>query len=795
MEGNENFSMENSVKALFSATEDIERISEKVKKSKAIRIHKMIMEGTYTNSTCFCRNERLLYKIYSALLSQSKKYIIIFGCGGFGKTTAINAIMRCDGLSKENLQFSNIVNRRNFYKWTRLRTELLSGGDNNVFVVDNFRALEKKDLDYISNTLNDPNLYNKVILICRNNSIQCHSNSCYSLIDCNKYPYKTKILRELFTDSLTEQEKKVLPKSDFDNMLKNIKRLPPFAKNPFFVRLMAWSLVWNSTNGRLNEVFSNLNYLLTGDNAKNQDLFCYLLIENLMGFNSDETTHTLKGLIYLDLIVNETTFEKSELERIIQDTSIVSDSKEFCERFEIFTLLNGKHYIHSIYADFFDYKFMQYSISQKCSFFNDPVFKTVIKNISHLLDMGKANPYSDGIKYLPYAHNIWNFCHKYLCGIENVEIFKGLDIDIQKAFVDLLNSYSLMLVKTYDNTCELFEAESVQNDVIDLIQLISPQDYADDSDLYFSTLTRYYNVNAKILLAFAVDTTSSEGDKRNSYFEAAENNLNLFEKSLGKINDEQNYLCRKEVLHYTTALKFYKKALYNTGNGRDQEISEALNQIKQSEQKSIEEMLTCAIPKSIVPIQTVVQCLKNYDSEELARIQQILFEKRSLNPVKTLTGKINAHIATLELKCIILCFRYYIIKQENAEDLCLMELYNEIKKTIDFTFSALTDDIMRQRELLVLKIDFERVSGDVEACLNTLEKLFGDRYKLIGKDDNRLKLMKNIILLLCGVEDKLDFQEIAECCLAYSIDKSLFSDHDIGRRQTAELLLYKYLTI
>ncbi len=102
---------------------------------------------------------------------------------------------------------------------------------------------------------------------------------------------------------------------------------------------------------------------------------------------------------------------------------------------------------------------------------------------------------------------------------------------------------------------------------------------------------------------------------------------------------------------------------------------------------------------------------------------------------------------------------------------------------------------MRQRELLVLKIDFERVSGDVEACLNTLEKLFGDRYKLIGKDDNRLKLMKNIILLLCGVEDKLDFQEIAECCLAYSIDESLFSDHDIRRRQTAELLLYKYLTI
>lgn len=410
----------------------VDTMNEKISNSKYTKITKIINEDTKSYDPDFCKNKQLLYKIYSVILSP-KQYIILSGNGGFGKTTTINAVFHSEKLSEKGIKFNNIINQRNFYDWTRLQNALVSN-NSNFYIIDNFRDLKTEDFYFIMENLQDDKYKHKILLICRENHVNCKENNNFSVIDCNKYSYRFKDLKQLFLNMLSDNINQI-DRTNLNKMLSFIKNMPNYAKNPFFVKLMANAFIYHYNHNDIHEIFAQLEKFKRENKHDNKN-YIYLLIKTVTGLTLKKNEKLLYELVYLCLILNETTFKVRDLELILGDKIISNSTKEFCEYFDIFTKLNEKHYIHSIYSDFIIESFKHYSEEQKCQFFNDIKFKTIIKKISHLLEMGKANPYSDKVKFLSYSHNIWNFCKKFISDQPGNNIFNNLDIETKKILLN-----------------------------------------------------------------------------------------------------------------------------------------------------------------------------------------------------------------------------------------------------------------------------------------------------------------------------------------------------------------------
>lgn len=773
------------VKKLFGL---VEETNQKILNSKYTKIIKIINEDTKSYDPDFCKNKHLLYKIYSVILSP-KQYIILSGNGGYGKTTTINAVLHSEKLSEYGIKFNNIINHRNFYDWTRIQNALVSS-NSNFYIIDNFRELKTEDFYFVMDSLQEEKYKDKILLICRENHVKCQENDNFSVIDCNKYSYKFKDLKQILINLLSDNIDKI-DKNNLNKMLDFIKKMPADSRNPFFVKLMANALIYHEKYNDIDEIFLQIKNLKK-ENKHNSKNFIYSLIKTLTGLTLKKNEKLLNELIYLDLILNETTFQTRDLEKILGNTVISNLTKEFCKYFDIFTKLNEKHYIHSIYSDFINETFENYSAKRKCDFFNDIKFKKIILKISHLLEMGKADPYNDKVKFLSYAHNIWNFCKKYMCADPDDNIFKNIDIEIKKIFIEFLNSYSFLLVKTYNNYWELKEAEEVQKQAVLLMALIEPQIYNPECiDKYYSSMSRYHNVFAKINLALALYSNLDSKQDCTKYFENAEKNLEAFAENLKHIDNDSRRLCRSEVLDYTKALADYKKSLNEIGIKKEIYINSALEEINNSESKSLKSLASFKISEDILNMGHLIDCLTNYDENAYYNIRMVLTSNKD-SICEKLISNINAHIATLELKCIILFLIIYYNSKNEISSGSVKELYKTTQKIINFTYNSLVDDLMRQREILLLKIEFERLAN---GSSKNLHLIFNDKFKSLDTDDNRFKLMKNIILFLSKQFDDLNINEINECCLCYGIDKELFSQNVTGHEETLERILYKYLTM
>lgn len=349
-----------------------------------------------------------------------------------------------------------------------------------------------------------------------------------------------------------------------------------------------------------------------------------------------------------------------------------------------------------------------------------------------------------------------------------------------------------MLVKTYDNYRELLEAEEVQKQAVFFMSLIEPQNYNPECiDKYYSSMSRYHNVSAKINLSLALFPNFDNEQDQVKYFSNAEKCLNEFNENLKYISNNSRRLCRSEVLDYTKALLNYKKSLNEIGTGRKVYIDSALNDINNSEKKSLESLVDFKISEEILKIDDLIDCLTNYNEQEYYKIR-VKLTLNNASVCKKLMSDINAHIATLELKCIIMfLIMYYNYKNGISFD-SFKDTVEKTKKIINFTYTSLVDDLMRQREMLLLKIEFERL---IQGASENINLIFNDRFRSLDIDDNRFKLMKNIVLFLSRKFDDLNRNEINECCLCYGIDKKLFNIDINGHEETLEKILYKYLTM
>lgn len=144
--------------------------------------------------------------IYHVLLSH-KRYVIIQGCGGYGKTTMIKLFAENEEMKSNKLRFAEVINRRDYYDWSRINNKLNADLSNNVFIIDNFNILSEEDLNCLNNHIYC-NRNIKFVLICRKNEVPVVGGNDYAIINCDKYKYNKKQLKKILFSKSEEKMQK-----------------------------------------------------------------------------------------------------------------------------------------------------------------------------------------------------------------------------------------------------------------------------------------------------------------------------------------------------------------------------------------------------------------------------------------------------------------------------------------------------------------------------------------------------------------------------------------------------------
>ena len=277
-----------------------------------------------------------------------------------------------------------------------------------------------------------------------------------------------------------------------------------------------------------------------------------------------------------------------------------------------------------------------------------------------------------------------------------------------------------------------------------------------------------------------------ESDLYEDSLKKAEENLQNSWNEINKIENKKQQQSREEVMHYTSALLYYKKALCLNNNHRPGVMDQALRNINLSEDISINNLVEFMKDNGINDQLTMMlkNSLRNYNTTDYRQFKNNIYNEPLYNELIT---KLNSHIATLELKCIILFLRLYF-KDDFPNDINY-ETIEETEKIIEFTLDYLDNDVMRQRELKIVQIEFNRILRN---------KYIAKDFSNYIRDQNneiRYTFMKNMIMLL--TEDfKINEAECQECCAAYSMDNKLFEKKNYNNlnKQIIEKYLYLLLT-
>ena len=733
-----------------------------IEKSKIIKIHNSIKK-IYSTDHLFCKNYWFLHNIYWYLLS-NKKYIIIKGGGGYGKTTALKAIAECESVNNQFL-FHKIVNYKNFYE----RIRLFNNNRNEILIIDNFDILTETQKDYFVNI----SCYNKFIFVCREFEFSILKNNSYHLIDCNKYSYRVRDLQRII-QSLNNKNK------NYNKEISQLfKKFPQYGKNPFIAKVLA--SVWNNSNDQIKKraIINNINDLLNKD-IEDEKEWIFLFIDLLMGFK-ELNNNLLNRLFDIIILTNDSNFNKVHLEDILKGTNIFDKkTKDFCEQHNIIiSTSNNESYIHSIFVDFFKNKFHELNENEKSLFFNSENFQKILEKLNDSLEMGIAMPFNEKVQNLTYAHNIWVFCKEYITPDLNGLNLSLLSVSLIKKYIELLNSYTFMLVKMHNNFYELIEAENVQEQIIALMKRIKPDKFSELSDDYLTTLSRYYNIDAKIKLALAIHQQSYLDQTYRRLFKNIKIDLENFYNCTESIKNIALKNEREEIYWYTKALYNYKYSLYiSNAYEKMQVLQTSMDAILLSEQIR----LNIIKSKDYNTYEKITYCLKNKDYSQFNNLQ------RDLQMNYKLTEDIQSLCATWALKNIIKTLLY--INKNNYIGIDISDSSKSIIKEITFVYNIFIFDGMRRREILILKEFFQNYctgknSGMIE--------LHNQDYLPENYNDMRYNLLILLLRVLTS-EENIDSSDCIQVYQSYDINKSLLRNKKDNYTELIKIL-YNYLTM
>ena len=376
-----------SIKEIKESIDNIEIIANKIKTLKAYKAFEKSFFETSSRDPLFCKNKKLLFLLYRLLLS-NKKYIIIEGYGGFGKTTLINSLIETYKKSSGELVFSDIINRRDFYDWNRINNKINYNNSINAVVVDNLEELNENDLNYI-NSFIDKNRIKKVIIVCRHNKVPIISGNEYLLIKCDNYHYNKNKLKHVI---LSKSDNEVINSSKVRKAIKKLyKNLPKSSLNPFVAKLTSNCIEGCNEKETIN-IIDNLTTAIKNVDSGlvTNDSICYILVNHLIDFENWDTADQ-KALLLFCIVFNENTFTDDEIHQLFSNTSIYDN--KIWKKLSFIVSQEKYKYIHTIYVDFFLNIFDHEAENDRINLFNSSDFSRIIHNISNSLEMGKAKPY------------------------------------------------------------------------------------------------------------------------------------------------------------------------------------------------------------------------------------------------------------------------------------------------------------------------------------------------------------------------------------------------------------------
>ena len=618
-------------------------------------------------------HQKLKYTLGELLLNPKNKIIIISGVGGYGKTTAIHTVF--DKFENENTKI--IYDRRNQNDWIRIKSEDFDYDGSEFVVIDNFRELNQEELnDIVANIINK-----RIVLICRESHIST-LNEYTTHLNVNGFGFKC---------DENDVEEKIL------------KVLPSFLKVPLYYNLLS------NFNYNTEDVIKYIN-----DHSKNEHQHEFII--GLLDIVFSELYDKINLLTIFSMVVSDTIYDTLHLEYLFREidlntykstnNSFLSELNEILKKYPVFTNKNIKSkYFHSVFSDYFIEKSMLNENNSE--FYNGLYFQSVIANINWKLEAGISQPFHKKVEYISYARNIINNCFNSIEEIINC----AEDIRLVKNFLNFLNSYSYIYLKTFNQVDEILFLQRLQDAIISSLEKDDIQNRWKEhfgEDHYYYTKAQFYTVSSKVALCLAVNGNSFS---INNYEKA----FNLCEKSklaIDELNDTRKRNIREDVYFYTKAMILYKGALFfdqfDCFNCDNKQINSKKDILELSYK-----YITDSEKNAISDIKNYFDC-NSYDfySYNISKYNEIIDE------IKT-SKEMGSFLSTLELKCII---KSQLVNIYSTEEKELMELFRFTSNGFyNVNGYASQNDKMRFREVLLMQLLFEKNEGAKDKLTELLQ--------------------------------------------------------------------------
>ena len=659
-------------------------------------------------------HQKLKYTLGGLLLNPKNKIIIISGVGGYGKTTAIHTIF--DKFENENTKI--IYDRRNQNDWIRIKSEDFYYNDSEFVVIDNFRELKQEELNDIEASIKNK----RIVLICRESHVST-LNEYTTHLNVNDFGFK-------WVENDVEE--------------KILKVLPSFLKVPLYYNLLS-NFTYNTE-----DVIKYIN-----DHSKNehQHEFIIGLLDIVFSNLPDESKNLLT---IFAMVVSDSIYYTPHLEYLLREIdletyesnnkNILNELNKVLEQYPVFTNKNIKSkYFHSVFSDYFIEKSMLNENNSE--FYNGLYFQSVIANINWKLEAGISQPFHKKVEYISYARNIINNCFNSIEEIINC----AEDIRLVKNFLNFLNSYSYIYLKTFNQVDEILFLQRLQDAIISSLEKDDIQnrwkEHFGEDDYYYSK-AQFFTVSSKVALCLAVNGNSFSIENYKTAF-------NLCEKSklaINELKDTRKRNIREDVYFYTKAMILYKGALFFDRfdcfncdniqiNSKKDILKLSYNYITDSEKKAILDIKKC--------YNEYFDCNSDdFFSYNISKYNEIIDE------IKT-SKEMGSYLSTLELKCII---KSQLVRINSNEERKLKELFRFTSNGFyNVDGRASQNDKMRFREVLLMQLLFEK---NEEAKNELTELLQCDITRVENFEDRRFMFLKALAFKYADInanESRKDF--------------------------------------
>ena len=623
-------------------------------------------------------HQKLKYTLGGLLLNPKNKIIIISGVGGYGKTTVIHTIF--DKFENENTKI--IYDRRNQNDWIRIKNEDFYYNDSEFVVIDNFRELKQEELNDIEASIKNK----RIVLICRESHIST-LNEYTTHLNVNDFGFK-------WVENDVEE--------------KILKVLPSFLKVPLYYNLLS------NFKYHTEDIIKYIN-----DYPKNehQHEFIIGLLDIVFSELSDESKNLLT---IFAMVVSDTIYDTPHLEYLLREIdlntykstnkNILIELNKVLEKYPVFTNENIKSkYFHSVFSDYFIEKLMLNN--QKSEFYNGMYFQSVIANINWKLEAGISQPFHKKVDYISYARNIINYCFNNIGEI--IDFAK--DIRLVKIFLNFLNSYSYIYIKTFNQVDEIEFLQQLQNVIISSLEKDNIQKKWKEhfgKDHYYYSKAQFYTVSSKVALCLAVNGNSFSINNYIKAFDLCENSKVVIEK----INDNIKRNIRQGVYCYTKAMILYKGALFFDRFDCFNCDNKQINSKKDILELSYEYIITSE-KNGILGIKNSYNEYFNCNSYDFYSYNISEYNK-IIDEIK-ISEEMGSYLSTLELKCII---KSQLVRINSTKKRELMELFRFTSNGFfNVNGYASQNDKMRFREVLLMQLLFEKNEGAKDKLTELLQ--------------------------------------------------------------------------